>query len=568
MFNILGDNMAKEKKSEIDNKTKEFTFFYEIIGIICILISLISIARLGIIGFYGMLVFRLLFGDWYFLFLIALGALGVFFLFVHHSFSLKNIRYLGILLIILSLITLTHFSMHNYVSKLEGNKLKNTFLLYIDYFKNGRSSMMIGGGIIGCCLFYLLYYLFSSVGITIICLIAIFIGIVFISKLTVVDFISIVGGWFKKTFGKAAKLPHKMKGIFGKYSNDYKKIKANPIYNQKYLNNNNFIFQDLEKQNKQCIEYVTQIKKTLDHLNIFYQDVTFMVCNHISIFFIVTMQKINYDIFRISLQKFINNSFLIRYDLQHQTTIIEVNNTISHSLSMKEAIQKEYNGIVIGKDDRNEIVNTKENILVIGNNSLQFRYYFSSLILYPRFLETTLNDTYILIDLNENLLMLKNCVNTYTNDIEYLNNLKIELDNIIKLINEDNASTIKEYNQKHKNKLKKTYVFISGVQKVITNKEFSKILEYLLITGSEIGYQFVIGLTSDCQFEIDLLRQFNYKIILYNNFGLSSKLLGFGLIDSIKKETEGFLKYQDLTIRLSLLMLKKEELDKIRKRYG
>ena len=153
------NKMAKEKTSTIEENKKEFTFLYEVLGIVAILISLISLTRLGIVGKYGMLTFRLLFGDWYFIFLVLLAALGIYFLFVHRSLQIKNIRYLGILLILIALITLTHFSMHNFVIKLEGNELSNTFLLYLDYCKNGRSEMLVGGGIIGALLFYLSYFL-------------------------------------------------------------------------------------------------------------------------------------------------------------------------------------------------------------------------------------------------------------------------------------------------------------------------------------------------------------------------------------------------------------------------
>ena len=111
----------------------------------------------NIVGKYGMLTFRLFFGDWYFIFLLLLGALGVYFLFVHHRFTIKNIRYLGTVMIALAIITLSHFAMHNFVSKYEGNSFKNTILLYFDYFKNGRNDMMIGGGLVGCILFYLLF---------------------------------------------------------------------------------------------------------------------------------------------------------------------------------------------------------------------------------------------------------------------------------------------------------------------------------------------------------------------------------------------------------------------------
>ena len=94
--------MAKEKTSTIEENKKEFTFLYEVLGIVAILISLISLTRLGIVGKYGMLTFRLLFGDWYFIFLVLLAALGIYFLFVHRSLQIKNIRYLGILSIVIA----------------------------------------------------------------------------------------------------------------------------------------------------------------------------------------------------------------------------------------------------------------------------------------------------------------------------------------------------------------------------------------------------------------------------------------------------------------------------------
>ncbi|MGM9899058.1 MAG: hypothetical protein ACI32E_00595 [Bacilli bacterium] len=559
--------MGKEKEKVLDNKSKEYTFFYEIAGVVCILIALISIARLGAIGKYGMLTFRLLFGDWYFVFLFALGSLGVFFLFVHHRFSIKNIRYLGILLILIALITLSHFSMHHYVEKLDGNKLKNTVLLYLDYFKNGRAEMMVGGGLMGCLTFYLCYYLLSSVGTIIICIIIIFIGIVFISKHTIVDFISIIGGWLTKIFKRMFKFPIKMKGLFGKFSIDYKKKEVyNKQFNQKYLNDNDYN-QINQKQMLECTSYLNIIKKTLDHLNIFYQDVTFIVCNHISVFFIVTMQDINYEVFKITLAKSIKKPFLIRYDLEHKMTILEINNSVSISLSLKEALRKEYKGIALGKDDRNEIVSTCDNILIIGNNSINLRYYLSSLMLYPHFLKSTINDFYVLIDLNDSLFLFKNVVNYYNNDLEYLQDLKVELDETIMLINNHNVSTINDYNKINKQKIKKKYIFINGVQKVMANKEMYKILEYLLITGTEIGYQFIITLTDDKRLENELQRIFNYKVILPNNFNITSKYLSYGLLDNLQKDNEGFLRYRDLTIRLSLLLIQKDELSRIKKHY-
>ena len=101
----------------------------------------------------------------------------------------------------------------------------------------------------------------------------------------------------------------------------------------------------------------------------------------------------------------------------------------------------------------------------------------------------------------------------------------------------------------------------------MANKEMYKILEYLLITGTEIGYQFIITLTDDKRLENELQRIFNYKVILPNNFNITSKYLSYGLLDNLQKDNEGFLRYRDLTIRLSLLLIQKDELSRIKKHY-
>lgn len=561
-YNCNGDCMGKEKISKVESEKKEFIFLYELLGIIFILVSLISIARLGIIGKYGMLIFRLLFGDWYFIFIIAFGALGVYFLFVHHHMEIKNIRYLGILLILIALVTLTHFSMHNYVKKLAGNELKNTLLLYFDYFKNGRNEQMTGGGIIGCLFFYLSYFLLSSVGTIIINIILIFIGIVFISKKTIVDFLKTIGEWFKKTFGGAVKIKVKVKNIFEKFNKDYTvRTTENKILKINYLNDSI----PVSKNSKTCMEYSLGIKKVLDHLNIFYQEVTYLDCNHISVYFIKTRQKVNFEVFRITLKKIINEQFLIRFNKDDNLIIVEVNKEKLRNVMMKEVVEKNLPGIVLGIDDRNKIVNTWENVIIISENNNIYRYYFATLVLYPHFLVTTRNEEYNLIDLNENLKMLEGFVNNYTTQLEYFKNMKDLFDQTVQKINDGNASNIEEYNKKHKEKIKKQFFYINGIEKIYQYNDLIKIFEYLLITSKAIGFQIIVGLTCNQNLTNEKIRLFNYKIFLKNDFDYSEKILGYGMIDVINPSYEGFLKYQDLLLRINLLMILPEEIDRLKK---
>ena len=69
--------MAKEKQLKFDKEIKDLTFYYEIVGIVSIVVPILAFARLGLIGFYVMLIFKIIFGDWYFLFLLAIFVYGL-----------------------------------------------------------------------------------------------------------------------------------------------------------------------------------------------------------------------------------------------------------------------------------------------------------------------------------------------------------------------------------------------------------------------------------------------------------------------------------------------------------
>jgi hypothetical protein len=76
-YNVRGEMMAKDKKRSEDGEKKDLTFYYEIVGIITILIATITLARLGNSGEWLMIFFKLLFGDWYFLILVLLMLYGL-----------------------------------------------------------------------------------------------------------------------------------------------------------------------------------------------------------------------------------------------------------------------------------------------------------------------------------------------------------------------------------------------------------------------------------------------------------------------------------------------------------
>lgn len=553
--------MSKEKQAEYVQKNKEFIFIYEILGIICLLLALISLTKLGIVGKYGMLTFRLLFGDWYFLFLLLLGALGIFFLFVHHHFTIKNIRYLGIILIVLSLITLSHFSMHEFVSSYEGNNLKNTILLYFDYFKNYRPNMMKGGGIVGCVIFYILYFLFSKVGTILICCFTIFAGIVFICKKTIFEFIKMIFSALINGFGGAKSYSHKIKEGIKRFNDDYIVMKKTikPL-SKHYLKDNT---ETLSNQNKIINEYLLKIKKELMHLGIHFKSINYLVCNHISIVFIKTYQNVNYDVLRISFCKIFNEAFLIRYDNLNDLLIIEINNLIPLSLSMKEAVKISDYQLVLGKNDRNELVDGRENIIIVGRN---VKRYLLSLCFYPYFFKSINDYEIIMIDLIDDFKYYKDLFSAYYDSYGIME-LKRKLDELLEELDAFKLNSIDELNKGRNEKIKKPLIFINGLNKIISDYEMYRVLEFLLISGSNVGYLFICSILDNNINNDSVIKHFSYRIFLKNDFNITKTYLSDLMIRSMS-DVEGFLKYQDSLIRISLLLLNDEEIKKIYKKRG
>lgn len=557
--------MAKEKQSEYTQKNKEFIFLYEIVGILCILLALISIAKLGIVGKYGMLTFRLLFGDWYFLFLLLLGVLGIYFLFVHHHFTIKNIRYLGIILIVLSIIIISHFSMHEFVINYEGNALKNTLLLYLDYFKNNRPNMMKGGGVIGAILFYILYFLFSKVGTIIICIFTVFIGVVFICKKTVFEFIKIIISTIKNGFGGAKSCSRKIKDSIKKFNDNYfEDILVIKPYSKHCLDNDEI---NLTNQDKVMTEYVNRTRNALKHLKIIYQNINYIVCNHISVIFIKSYQHINYDVLRITLEKIYNEPFLIRYDQKNDLLIIEINNVVGYSLFMREGLynsDKKSMELIIGKDDRNNYVECNNNLIIVSNCTKEYQRYLLSLILFFKFKKNINDYNIIMIDLNSAFKDYENIFNEYYSNMNNLSKLKDNLDIILNKLSDNQYPTIDEYNKQNDEKIKIPIIFVNGLNQILNDYDKYKLIEYMIITGKNIGYRYIMSLLDNNINNNEIMKHFDYRLFLKNNLDLTKKYISELMITTMNQEVEGFLKYKNLLIRVSLLMIKDTEIKKLK----
>ena len=194
--------MPKVKKEPYESSKKKNLFFYEILGIVLAVLSFFALAKLGSFGLYLFLTIKLLFGDWAFLFIIIGILAGCYFLMVHDHLPISSLRVIGIFFIFLSLIVLSHFSMHNYIKQYSEDYFSLTISVYIDYFKTANSESITGGGIVGMLFFYLFYYLLSIPGVIIISLLLIVLGVSFISRKTLNEFFKLIVKVLKAVFKK------------------------------------------------------------------------------------------------------------------------------------------------------------------------------------------------------------------------------------------------------------------------------------------------------------------------------------------------------------------------------
>ena len=197
--------------------------------------------------------------------------------------------------------------MHRYVKNYEGNSLVTTIQLYFNSFKTENAESIVGGGIIGASLFYLCYYLLSEVGVILISILLFFLGIVFICKKTIKDFIKMMIAFFKRVYALLNKTGKKLRNKIDEYDLSYTKskvkFKISKINNTEYYNRE----YEFAKRN------VETIKKVLNSMNVFYNDITYIICRNITVYFISSHYHFSYEAFGRNLKNYIHN-FQLKQD--------------------------------------------------------------------------------------------------------------------------------------------------------------------------------------------------------------------------------------------------------------
>lgn len=567
--------MGKEKKMYLEQNKKELTFYYELIGVSTILLSLLALARLGIVGYYLMMTFRIVFGDWYFVFLLALLLFGIYCLFKHQPLNMLNMRSVGILLLMIALLTLAHFPMHNYVSKYGTSYLKMTFSLYLDYFKNYTEGMVVGGGIIGMLFFYLFYTLFSSVGTVVI---IVFLGVVGISF----SFNKTIGETFKFLKKIISKIWSFLKNIKKtiKYGikvseptldKDKKTIKKNKkICTIDILNEpirQNFII----TEEKHALSLKKTIANILNNMNVFYQDITYEIAEHVTTCKIDTIASINLDKLYMRLKAILTERFLITKDIDSPKIKIEIDNIDVNPPYLKTMLlqQKSYlNNLLlgIGIDTSNELVeidfSKNHNILLIDQNTELITKIIDGYILMLKIKLVKINYDFIILDpLNMHKSLNKwECYNK--DGKECLEKIKKDVEKRLEIFNQYNLQDINEYNKKYHEGLDIKFVFILNLEVFLKDKDNLNLLLYLLQVSSICGYNFIIHYNDEEILNSSIDSLFNIKILGKNSKVSSTHYIGINP-NSYLYEDEAFYLCKDELFRFSLVKARKEEREKI-----
>ena len=543
--------MAKEKVQQIDVKDNERLFHYEILGIIILVLSIFAIAKMGLVGEYLMLIVKLLFGDWYFLIFLLLIAYAIRCIIFHTRLKIGNIRYLGVFLIILSLILLSHFSMHKYIKNYNENSLVLTLKLYLNAFKINSPGSIVGGGIIGCIFFYLSYYLLSELGVILLSILFIFLGIVFICKKTIRDFIEDIIYFLKNVYLIYKKIRSKLKNNVDLYDKSYKKNKIR--FKISKIDSNQYYKQELEISKRN----VEIIKKTLNGMNVFYNEISYLICRNITVYFIDSHYKYSFDVFYRNLSKYLHH-ILFKIDENDGNLIVEINNLNPVPLRINEIVQND-SEVIIGIDDRNNFLklNSKENKLVVfSKNKQSLTDYLDSIVLSIMHYKAKIKLHFI------DLLSLSYL--STTNDVDELDSLIYSINEKIKLFNRDNISSIDEYNKKNIKKLQYELIIINGININTINNQILEKLFYIIETTKNFGYYFIFSSNDGSNMFSDLFNQFDYKLFKDETGEYSNLCLNNIDYSILSNECEGFLLYKSIVIRMCLLLLTDYEKENIK----
>lgn len=485
------------KSKQLQKETKD-TYFKEIISFIIVVLCIIILSKIGILGFYGMLIFKILFGEWSFIIIIIILISQIYYLIKKKSINFQSIRFQGFIFLYLSISLICHLSIYEELGLTSKNIFTQTLKLYKSYFKSYESSYYVGGGILGLILFQITILILGNIGITLISISLMILGISNLCNHSLVDFIKhiLYYGSFLKTF--KTKLINILSKIANPNDNRTRVIRKNPTIN--LLNDvkespNKILEEHIKEENYNKIkEYLIKNDPT-SSLNDIYLGHIFSSISFTNL----SMNSIKY------IGKILNTNLIFKYG---NNIYIDYTNHFKDLYTLKQALLKtDIKNIPIGLMPNNDVIildeHNQNSYLVIGNKGYGIKNFclciISSLILiYKENISIHVFDlkaeykSYFPIN---GFIKYKNNISSIQNTIDEIIEEYDKRQEILNYLNQDDYfkcnNYIKEENKNIK-LLKPIYLFINISLSSLKSDSLNKI-SFLISQGLKCGiYIFII----------------------------------------------------------------------------
>lgn len=576
--------MGKEKKRAVDEQEKqETTFYYELIGIIFIIFSITVLGELGKIGSFMLILFKVAFGDWYWVIILFLLFYGFQSLLSHKSFNFKNQRFIGFVFIVFSLLLFAHFPLHNYVDEKSNSYISETWRIYKS-FVNTNVDRYLGGGIIGAVMFYAVFYLFGSVGVVLIGLIMILFGCSLIINKPLIDMLKIFGkgtkniGKYAKNFnnffkyqlgsGRQEKVS-KQKDIFSRSHQVPLKIF------EEYQNVMNYNFQE-----KHCSEMRSLIHSVFNNLHIEYKDIDLTISYKISSFRFTIFSEYNLKAVMDRLNNVIEEDLLFAQD--GNNLMIQVTNKYPQVLTIRELLMKQPNLqdnyiLPLGLTYENKLceidISRSGNLLLIGSKDSGIRnfinYYICALFVKENLINYQIEIYDKQNDFSHFESILKVEKEKEVND--YLNEVIEEIDSKLEKINKYGATTIEEYNKKleidgsKEPKMQRKFIIVNNFQADReTYSYFENKLMYVTQLGEKAGITTVYVVREEFYITSIIMSIYGHKLVFkLDNKAFSVKVMNNENASYLQSHGDCFYLSQIKARRIQTALVSKKDLEAV-----
>lgn len=485
--------MAKDKR-QIPKTTKK-DFFYEISGTLTILLCLVLLSELGTVGIILKNLFKLLFGDYYFIIVFYLIGQGIYALVKEKWFNFKSLRFNGFLLFLVSLFLIVHIAYLDLYNISNQTILSSSLEMYKTSIFEGKTISSYGGGVIGAIIAQIFVVLFNRIGALIFAIIFLILSISFMTNLRISNVYNFSRFMFSKTKKMGMIVYRYFKNI------DYPQ-KQTKIKNRGFIINLNLLT-DIDTnsnrvlQNRISNEEFEAIIALIYRFNGYVSDKKVMI-GYTQTRYYITGNMINVS--ESSLDSILKRKYLLYKESNR--LIIEAPNKVKEILTIKSLLVKSLTiDIPLGIELNDSIISfnplVNQNILISGEEGSGIRTFIKSFVISLIF---KLKDNFdiILCDFLDHFADFKFFDNMFfpiNKKVEALDDLldelTIELEKRLTIINEFGADNYLSLN------------------KILINKKIDEIKPIFLIIN-----------------DLDTLRKKNYnvinKLIYFLKFGYKS----------------------------------------------